>query len=45
MSCLHIIRRLPESELPYRWRCLRCGKRLKIASGMQEITHEQRGDI
>lgn len=32
--CLHRLERLPEAERPYRYRCVDCRGRLKLASGI-----------
>jgi hypothetical protein len=34
MSCNHLIIKLAEKYVPYRYICSRCGKLLKIASGI-----------
>jgi PHP family Zn ribbon phosphoesterase len=36
-NCIHYLRRIDEpapSGKPYRWKCEKCGKKLKIASGV-----------
>ena len=33
-QCRHALSRLPKTHLPFRYACLKCGKRLKIASGV-----------
>lgn len=36
MHCFHYLKPLDLSEFPYRYRCIKCDKRLKVASGKIE---------